>query len=39
MELENARDYANVDPARGFVPAHVVGPVDGGEAGATSRSR
>ena len=29
VELANARDYENVDPASGYVPVHVIGRVGG----------
>ena len=32
-ELVNGGDYRDVDPASGYVPAHVLGRVDGGEPG------
>ena len=32
-ELVNEGDYRDVDPASGYVPAHVLGRVDGGEPG------
>ena len=31
VELVNARDYRNVNPASGFIPVHVIGRVEGGE--------